>query len=57
MQWDEYQKAIEEEFQEWEGVAEEIQGNMEGDALVEAVWKEILNTAVRGIGRKKISEH
>ena len=58
--WDQFQEAIEEEFQGWEAWVREVEIREVGDELVERVWGEwkirVLSAAERGIGKKRISE-
>ena len=58
--WDEFQEAIEEEFQGWEPWVRDVEIREVGEELVERVWGErktkVMSAAERGIGKKRISE-
>ena len=58
--WDEFQEAIEEEFQGWEAWVRDVEIREVGEELVERVWGEwktkVISAAERRIGKKRISE-
>ena len=57
--WDEFQEAIEEEFQGWEAWVRDMEIREVGEELVERVWGErktkVMSAVERGIGKKRIS--